>query len=100
LNGKWDIKLMIAGVGEFPVSAVMKQDGEKLTGTITGPTGDIAIAGTVTGRAVKIDFEADTPQGKLPVTMTGDMGPTSLTGKASIAGMGEADWTATRAAIQ
>jgi hypothetical protein len=100
LNGKWDIKLTIAGVGEFPVSAVMKQEGERLTGTMSGPAGDIEIAGTVTGRAVKIDFEADTPQGKLPVTMTGDMGSTSVTGKASIAGMGEADWTATRAAIQ
>jgi hypothetical protein len=32
--------------------------------------------------------------------MPGDMGASSVTGKASIAGMGEADWTATRAAVQ
>ncbi len=76
----------------------MKQEGEKLTGTINGPAGEMAIAGTVTGKSVKIDFEADTPQGKLPVTMTGDIGATSVSGKASIAGMGGADWTATRAA--
>jgi hypothetical protein len=100
LNGKWDIKLAIAGMGEIPATALIKQDGDKLSGTISGPAGDLVIAGTVTGRTVKIDFEADTPQGKLPVTMTGDMGATSVTGKASIAGMGEAEWTATRAAVQ
>lgn len=98
LNGKWDIKIVIAGMGEMPAVAVMKQDGEKLSGTISGPAGEMVIAGSVVGKVVKIDFEADTPQGKLPVTMTGDIGATSVTGKASIAGMGEADWTATRAA--
>ena len=98
LNGKWDIKIVIAGMGEMPAVAVMKQDGEKLTGTISGPAGEMAFAGTVVGKTVKFDFEADTPQGKLPVSMTGDIGATSVSGKASIAGMGEADWTATRAA--
>ena len=100
LNGKWDIKLVIAGMGEVPATAVLTQDGEKVSGTISSPTGAVAIAGTVTGRSVKFDFEAETPQGKLPITMTGAIGATSVTGKASIAGMGEADWTATRAAVQ
>jgi hypothetical protein len=100
LNGKWDIKLVISGMGEMPATAVMKQTGDKVSGTISGPAGEMAIAGTVTGKSVRIDFEADTPQGKLPITMTGDIGVTSVTGKASIAGMGEADWTATRAAVQ
>jgi len=100
LNGKWDVKLVIAGMGEMPATVVMKQDGEKVSGTISGPAGDLAIAGTVSGKQVKIDFEAETPQGKLPVSMTGDIGATSISGKASIAGMGEADWTATRAAVQ
>jgi hypothetical protein len=100
LNGKWDIKLVIDGMGEVPATAFMKQEGEKISGTLSGPAGDIVIAGTVTGKAVRIDFVADTPQGKLPITMTGDIGETSVTGKASIAGMGEAAWTATRAAVQ
>jgi hypothetical protein len=97
LNGKWNVVLSIAGMGEIPAVANLKQEGDKLSGTLSGPAGDLVIAGTVTGRTVKIDFEADTPQGKLPVSMTGDMGDTSVTGKASIAGLGEADWTATRA---
>ena len=100
LNGKWDIKLVIAGMGEVPATAVLKQVGENVSGTISSPTGDVAIAGTVTGSSVKFAFEAETPQGKLPITMTGAIGATSVIGKASIAGMGEADWTATRAAVQ
>ena len=100
LNGKWNITLTIAGMGEVPATAIIKQEGDKLTGTISSPAGEVAIAGTVTGRSVKFDFEAETPQGKLPITMTGDMGASSVTGKASIAGMGEADWVATRAAVQ
>jgi len=100
LNGKWDIKLVIPGMGEMPATAVLKQDGGKVTGTLNGAAGEMVLAGTVTGTTVKFDFEADTPQGKLPITMTGVIGATSVVGKASIAGMGEADWTATRAAVQ
>ena len=96
-TGKWDVKLVIAGMGEMPATAVLKQDGDKVTGTLSSPAGELAIAGSVTGRTVRFDFEAETPQGKLPVTMTGDLGASGVTGKASIAGMGEADWTATRA---
>ena len=100
LNGKWDIKLVIPGVGEMPATAVLKQDGGKVTGTLNGAAGEMVLAGTVTGTTVKFDFEAETPQGKLPITMTGVIGTTSVIGKATIAGMGEADWTATRAAVQ
>jgi hypothetical protein len=100
LTGKWDVKLVIAGAGEFPATATLKQTGDKLTGTLNSMAGDVTLNGTVTGRSIKLDFEADTPQGKLPVTMTGDMGAAGITGKASIAGLGEADWTATRAANQ
>ena len=100
MNGKWDVKLVIAGMGEMPATAVLKQDGNKVTGTLNGAAGEMVLAGTVTGTTVKFDFEADTPQGKLPITMTGVIGATSVIGKATIAGMGEADWTATRAAVQ
>ena len=35
----------------------------------------------------------------MAVTMTGELGPTRLVGKAIIAGLGEADWSAKRAAV-
>jgi hypothetical protein len=100
LNGKWDVKLIVPGAGEIPATAVLTQDGDKLTGTLSSVAGEAMLTGTVAGGSVKLNFEADTPQGKLPVSLTGDMGVAGITGKASIAGLGEADWTATRAAVQ
>ena len=96
-TGKWDIIINIEGVGEFPVQADFKQDGTKITGTFTGPAGDVTLQGTMTGSSLKMEFEVDTPQGKMPIVMTGDLGPDGFTGKASLAGMGEANWKGTRA---
>jgi hypothetical protein len=96
-TGKWDIVINIEGVGEVPVQADFKQDGSKITGTFTGPGGDVTLQGTMTGSSLKMEFEVETPQGKLPIVMTGDLGPDGFTGKATLAGMGEANWKGTRA---
>jgi hypothetical protein len=95
-SGKWDVVLMIAGAGEFPVTADLKQDGAKVTGILSSQAGDVAVTGTMTGTSLKLEFVAVTPQGPLPITMTGELGPAGFTGKASLAGMGEADWKGTR----
>lgn len=95
-TGKWDVVLMIPGAGEFPVTADLKQEGTKVTGTFVSPAGEIPVSGTMTGPSLKLEFTAETPQGALPVTMTGELGAEGFTGKASLAGMGEADWKGTR----
>ena len=60
--------------------------------------GEVAITGTVEGKAVKISMVARTPQGDLNVEMTGDLdGDSIVNGKAEIAGMGQMEWTAKRA---
>ena len=96
-TGKWDIVISLEGVGEFPVQADFKQDGTKLTGTFNGPTGEVTLEGTMTGSTLRMQFEVETPQGKLPIVMTGDLGAEGFTGKATLAGMGEANWKGTRA---
>jgi hypothetical protein len=96
-TGKWDIVISLEGVGEFPVQADFKQDGTKLTGTFNGPTGEVTLEGTMTGPTLRMQFEVETPQGKLPIVMTGDLGADGFTGKATLAGMGEANWKGTRA---
>jgi hypothetical protein len=96
-TGKWDLVITVEGMGEFPVQADFKQDGSKLTGTFSGPTGDVTLQGTMTGPSLKLEFEVETPQGKMPIVMTGELGAQGFTGKATIAGMGEANWKGTRA---
>jgi hypothetical protein len=95
-NGHWNIILTLAGAGEFPVSATLTQQGEKVSGTFSSAIGDVAVAGTMVGKLLKLEFTAETPQGSLPVTMTGELGTSGFIGKATIVGMGEADWTGTR----
>ncbi len=95
--GKWDVVLVIEGAGEFPATATLTQEGDKITGVLSSQAGDVPLNGTLTGTSLKLTFTAATPNGELPVTMTGELGAQGLAGKASIAGLGEADWKATRA---
>jgi hypothetical protein len=97
VTGTWNITLMIANFGAFPVSAVLEQQGEKVTGTLSTPMGALAIGGTMMGASLHLVCTADTPQGSITVTMTGELKPEGLAGKASVAGIGEADWTGVRA---
>jgi hypothetical protein len=94
-TGKWDI-LMDTPAGQMPFNATLTQTDDKVTGTISGPGGEMPVAGTVTGNALKIDLLVPTPQGDLAITMTGDLGPTGITGKASTP-MGDMTWSGTRA---
>jgi hypothetical protein len=96
ITGKWDVILMVPGAGEVPATADFKQAGTAVTGTFSTPAGDVPVSGTMTGALLKLEFKAETPQGPLTITMTGDLGANGFTGKASLAGMGEADWKATR----
>ena len=95
ISGKWDV-LMDTPAGQMPFTANFTQTGDKVAGTIAGPGGDIPIAGTMTGNALKLDMNVPTPQGELSIVMTGDLTPTGITGKASTA-MGDMTWSATRA---
>ena len=95
ISGTWDV-LMDTPAGQMPFTANFTQTGDQVAGTIAGPGGDIPIAGTMTGNALKLDMNVPTPQGELSIVMTGDLTPTGITGKASTA-MGDMTWSATRA---
>jgi hypothetical protein len=96
ITGKWDVTFNMAG-NPMPASATFTQAGDKVTGTLSSQAGETALTGTMSGQAVKLDFTLQTPQGDLQITMTGDVGADGITGKANLAGIGEADWSAKRA---
>jgi len=99
-GGKWDVTLSIAGVGDLPANANLTQNGANITGVITSMAGEVPVSGTVTANSLKLTFKADTPQGPIEVVMTGEATPDGIKGKATLAGVGEADWTAKRSAQQ
>jgi hypothetical protein len=94
--GEWDVTFKTPN-GDFPASAKLAEDGGKLTGTITSQLGEAPVTGTIDGKTFKLEFTAVTPQGSMPVTLTGDIdGDAVSNGKAEITGMGTMEWTAKR----
>ena len=96
LAGKWDVTLMTPG-GEFPANASFTEEAGKISGTFGSQMGEVPVSGTIDGHAFKLTMTAQTPQGPMEVTMTGDVDGDAIKGKAEVAGMGQMEWTAKRA---
>lgn len=95
-SGVWNVVLTLEGMGEFPATMTLKQEGEAVTGSFSSQAGEVPVKGTMIGNALKIEMTADSPQGPMQITITGDLAPSGFTGKAAIAGIGEANWKGTR----
>lgn len=96
ITGPWKVVLSLGPAGEFPLAAVLKQDGENLTGTINSPLGEVVLKGTMVANALTLSFKTDSPQGPIEILLTGELAGDEIKGKAAVAGLGEADWKATR----
>jgi hypothetical protein len=95
-GGKWDVMLKTPG-GDFPASATLTDEGGKVSGTFGSQMGEAPVTGTVEGKALTIKMAAQTPNGVLNVTMTGDLdGDSIVNGKADVEGMGQMEWSAKR----
>lgn len=57
VTGTWNAKVQLGDQSGSP-TFVLKQDGEKLTGTYSGALGEAPLTGTVKGNEVTFDFEA------------------------------------------
>ncbi len=57
LSGTWNAKVVLGDQTGTP-TFVLKQNGEKLTGTYSGALGEAPVTGTVKGKEVTLDFEA------------------------------------------
>ena len=60
-------------------SLTLKKDGEKLTGTITGPQGEVALQGTQKDKAVAVNFSVQTPNGPFAIAMNGTQDGDAIT---------------------
>jgi hypothetical protein len=96
LSGQWDVTVKTQ-MGDIPVSAELTETAGKVTGSMVGPAGPVDVSGTFDGNAIKLSFVAKTPQGDIPVEMSGELnGDAIVNGKADFGGMGQGEWTAKR----
>ena len=96
ITGKWTVSLEAENINA--TSAVeFKQDGEKLTGTYTSTRyGPAALQGTVKDRAIEFTFKLNAEGTEVPMAFKGEVAADGLSmkGRALIAEMGEATWSA------
>ncbi len=95
-GGKWDVMLKTPG-GDFPANATLTDEGGKVSGMFGSQMGEVPVTGTVEGKVLTIKMAAQTPNGVMNVTMTGDLdGDSIVNGKAEVEGMGQMEWSAKR----
>jgi len=95
--GTWDVNLTTPS-GPMTVALTLKRDGEKLSGTIAGPQGEVAVQGTQKEKAVNVNFTVQTPNGPFAIAMAGNQDGDAIAGTIDFGGQGQSEWTAKRRA--
>lgn len=90
--GAWDLSIN-GPEGPIAASTTLKQDGEKVTGSIETPQGTAEMTGALKGKTLTLAFSIQTPQGPLDIKVTGEVEGASMKGTIDF-GMGVADFTA------
>src|SRR4051812_23798150 len=94
--GKWNVTLQLESISGHPV-ILLKQDGEKLTGTYEGRYGQSDLKGSIKEKdiefTVTVVAEGMQSQGVFGGKVNGD----TMSGNVSYEGAGDGTWSATRA---
>jgi hypothetical protein len=93
VSGTWNAKVETDAGSGTPVF-VLKQSGEKLSGTYSGTLGEAKVSGSVKGADVVIEFEVQ--EMKILYTGTLDAAGQTMKGKVDLAGMATGTFTAVR----
>lgn len=82
VSGTWNMTVE-TDAGSGTPTFVLKQDGEKITGTYSGQLGESAVTGTIKGNVIHLEFGI---QGNL-ITYDGTASSTEMEGKVNLAEM-------------
>jgi hypothetical protein len=98
ISGTWEFSVSLdGGPQNVPMTFVFKQQGEKLTGSQSGGSGEQKVTGTVKGNKVEFSVEGKNRSGEpFKNIFTGAIeSPTKMTGTAEFK-KGPGKWTATK----
>ena len=93
ISGTWAATVQTTAGNGSP-TFVLKQDGEKLTGTYTGTFGNAPVTGTVKGNDVTLEF--DVSGTKVKYTGKTDSAGTKMEGTCDYGGQASGTFTATK----
>ena len=95
LTGTWNAKVDLGGQGGTP-TFVLKQEGDKLSGTYAGALGEAPVTGTVKGNEVTFDFEVQGAKVHYAGKLNAD--GTQIEGTCDYGGQASGTFTATKQA--
>ncbi len=84
LTGDWDASMNTPG-GARTFRVALKQEGEKLTGTVKRESGDVPLQGTVVGSTVKFAYSIAYGGNPITLTVTAALAGDEMTGQVDIA---------------
>jgi hypothetical protein len=94
--GKWESKFTTPQGETRTTTFTFVQDGDKLTGTVSGRMGDTPLTGKVKGDEVKFTVTRQTPNGEMKLEYTAKIEGDTMKGSVETA-QGKRDWSATKA---
>jgi hypothetical protein len=94
VSGVWHVTVKMPSGTINPI-LVLKQEGEKLTGTYKASERDLPLIGTIRGNEILFSYYANYPKQEFEVKFAGKLeGQNSMKGKATLGKIGEAPWMA------
>ena len=93
VTGVWDMSVETPN-GTIENVATLKQEGEKLTGTLASQMGEIAMEGTAVGSEIKWILNIDMGGQQVAIAFAGKVEGETMAGVFEMGGMGTAGWSA------
>jgi hypothetical protein len=94
LSGTWSASVKLSSGQSGTPTFILKQTGQKLSGTYSGRLGSAPVSGTVTGSKVHLSFEIQGSTIRYAGTLAGD--GNAMQGSVDYAGQASGTFTATR----
>ncbi len=98
VTGDWDATMNTPG-GARTFRVALKQDGEKLTGTVKRESGDVPLQGSVIGNTVKFAYSIAYGGNPITLTVTATRAGDDMTGQVDIASQVQESFTLKRVAV-
>lgn len=95
VTGEWDASMNTPG-GARSYRLILKQDGEKLSGTVKRESGDVPLQGTVVGNDVKFAYSIAYGGNPITLTVTMKLAGDTMDGQVDIAGQVQEAFSAKR----
>ena len=93
--GGWSLTFQ-TDQGAIDADMTLKQDGQKVTGTLTSPQGEAPLEGTFTDGKLLLSLTVDAQGQTLVITFNGALEKDTLKGDVDFGGFGAAQWSAKR----